>query len=288
MNVGELFVFLVIIIFGTFSIEQDIRHRKVENTLNLFFFTISFIIFIFATPRLIWSDFLTLVMMVLLSYYLYKKDIWGGADGKIFISLSFLLITIQGYLTLVNYVINLIIFYAFSMIIISFLMTSIKNKKAVLKKIDYKKHMFLVLVVFTLTSTLFRFIPKSLNQDISNMILVATFISLLFILSKSKKFFDKFSENIKIVIIGTLFFILVFFSHEAFLKYFFPFLFLKVFIDYSSKITSKIKSKTGDYATPFTTYLFIVALFTVLLTQAVVVILVKFIAFHLDFFKIIL
>lgn len=275
MNSGELFIFLVIMIFGTYSIQQDIKDRKVDNFLNLFLFIVSFIIFIFATPKLLFEDFLTLILVILISYYIYYKHIWGGADGKIFISICFMLTTINGYSSIINYLINLIIFYTLTLIILSILKTSIKDKKKVLLNIEYKKDIFITLLVFVLTSFVFPLIPKSLNSNISLLILISTFMFLFIFISKFKKFFDKFDEDSKIIIDICLFAILVLFSHKVFLNYFFPILFLKLFIEYSSKITEKIKNKNQEYNSPFTIYLFIVALFSILLSENVVLILLK-------------
>lgn len=280
MNPNELFIFLIVLIFSTFSIQQDIKHRKVENSLTLFLFFISVIIFIFATPNLLLLDFFFLAISTIISYYIYKKDTWGGADGKIFISISFLLVSIQGYLGILNYTINLIIFYSFTMIIVSILKTSIKDKIKIIKIIDYKTNIFGIIIVFILISTLFKFIPKSLNPDINTLILFASFIFLMTISSKTKKYLNKFNENNKTLIIMFLFAILVIISNNQFLNYFFPLLFFKLFLEYSSKIVTKIKSKNNEYHSPFTTYLFLVALFTILLTESVLVIIVKFISYY--------
>lgn len=278
MDSQTLMIFLSILIFGTYSITQDIKERKISNMLNLFLFFISSTFFITSIFKITIFDFIFIFGFIFLTYYMYKKDFWGAADGKVFISLILMISVVSGFNGIVYYVTNLIIFYSIGSIVLSLIRTSLKDKKKVLLGLNYKLHIFIVSSIFIISSLVLTKLPHSFNPMISVTIMLMTFIVLFFIISKLKKWFNKFENHKKNYLNIFLFLILIITSDINFLKYFFPILLLKISIDYVSSITKYIKHKKKDiYYSPFSIYLFLVALFTLLLNNAVVVIIVEFI-----------
>lgn len=260
-----LLSFLVIVLpYATISIFQDIKIRKVNNWINLSFLYISFLSFIFFLSEYNIFDYLILIIVSYLAYFSYKKNIWGGADGKIFISLTLLILAFGNKYFYLDFIVNLAVLYSLTIIILVIFKTSIKQKIKIVKKIDYGFYIFQMLIIYiVIKSFLYELVPR-------NSIYFSYFIILVFILVRfSNKYIKLIYSKInklyfKIAINLTLFLFLLVISKNSILKFFFVILAFRIGMEFISEMTNKIKSDKNSYNSPFSIYLFFSSIFTMI------------------------
>lgn len=264
-------IYAALILFGFYCIVQDIESRKVKNELTIAFFILSFIYFLYSIKKLSWIDFIILPISILIIYYIYKKEIWGAADGKILISIMLILIGYGTSEMFLNYILNLFVFYSIGIILVSFILVSVTEKKEIIKKIDFVEHVFLILFIFIIL----RFASKFFLQN-QNMLYLIAFLLFLIIIMKYvykylKLIYSKLDENSRLVIIFTV-------SCGLFLLYFTLFLIsfiilfiIKVSLDFIFK-SIEVLNDEKNYQSPFSAYLFIAAIFTLFIAQNIIII----------------
>ena len=277
MEYRLIFSLILISIFGVFAIKEDIIRRKVSNELNLFFLIISVVIFLSTFKVHSNFDYIYIFIILILSYFLYHFELWGGADGKIFISLNLIIVSFFGQELTINYILNIFIFYSIIITFLSIFKTSSKTKIKVLKKIDYGRNSFLLLCIFSLISIL----NYSFTVEPGNFIHIAIIFSLTLILLKLltpliKKTYNKFNFNLKIFFNVILFIILTIISREIFIYYFLSIISFKIFLEYVSESISMIKVDGEKYNSPFSIYLFFSAIFTLIIKTSILKILILF------------
>ncbi len=265
---------ILICIFGFVSVVEDVRRRKVDNRITFSFVLISFAVFLFSTFNLIWMDYIVLFLMMGLGFFIYHKKIWGAADGKLLIALSLLLIASLGAAGALSMLLNIVVFYSLTIIVLVLAKTSAKDKMKIIRSLDYKLSMFLVLIVFALLSIVFYFFSPDVTFSFYVLTIVGVFLLVGAFQKIGKKLYKKMDEDVKFIMIVALFGIFFMFSKIVFLVYFCVFLFFKLFIIFVSNLTQKIKVGGKAYNSPFSLYLFFAALFTLLAHKSVVQIVV--------------
>jgi len=277
MNSNIIIYLTILIIFSWFSIKQDILNRKISNKLQIFFFLISIFLFIINFKFLIIENIIILFLIPIISFFLYKYNFWGAADGKLYITLSIFLLSIYNYTSIVNFSLNIFIFFSIGIIFLSIFKTSIKSKMQVIKKFNYKKKIFLLLIIFTLISIFYKIFFEKDFSFTNLIIFFASLILFIGLISHSlEKYFNKIDEELIFFINIILFLLLFLFSKLIFIKYFIFVLSFKLFLDFISKSTDNIKIKHKLYTSPFSIYIFISAIFTLITNSNVLVILIKF------------
>ena len=264
-------IYSSLILFGFYAIVQDIESRKVRNELTITFFILSFLYFIYSIKKLGWTDFLVILISVFVIYYIYKKEIWGAADGKIIISIMLILTAYGKSELFLNYVLNLIVFYSIGIIIVSFIYVSIKEKKEIIKKMDFVELVFLILFIFIIL----RIATKFFMQSQSLLYLVAFILFLIIILKYVYKylklFYSKIDENTRIVIIFTLFSALFLIYFVSFLISFIILFIIKASLDFIFK-SIEVLNDEKKYQSPFSAYLFIAAIFSLFIAKNIIAI----------------
>lgn len=258
----------IVLPFAIISIWQDIKTRKVKNIVNLSFLYISIALFIFFLKEFneIWY-WLALVISIGLSYWFYYKEYWGGADGKIFISLTLLILSFGNYVFYLHWILNLMIIYIVSIVLLILFKTSLKQKIRVLKYTDYNIYFFQILLIFIFLKPIIKNVIFS-DPLFSVLFLIGIILGFRYLTPYLRKHFDKFSLFKKISLNVILFLILVGISylHLEVIVYFFLILLFRIFADYISGMTLFLKDKNGErYYSPFSVYLFISAILTMII-----------------------
>lgn len=262
-----LISFLAIVIpFAIISIWQDIKIRKVKNYVNISFFYISFLVFIFFLREYDFWFYLCLLFSFLISYWFFKKDYWGGADGKIFISLTLLVLALGNYFFYIDWILNLLLIYVISIILIVLFKTKLKSKIEVFKNIDFTIYFFQILLIFIFLKNVLKSVVF-VDPIYSLLFLILVFVGFKFLTPVLKKYFEGFSfkKKLSLNIILFIIFIGMSYYHLIVILYFFLILFFRISSDFISSMTELLKDKKGDkYYSPFSIYLFISAIFTMI------------------------
>lgn len=295
-------ILLFILVFGSYIIYSDIISRKISNKINLifFFFSILFLIYnIVNIQTLSLIDFIMIPIFIFLAFFLHYKKIWGAADGKLFISISCLLTAFSNYVLVFNFLLNLMLFYVISITILVLFKTKLKYKLQVLKQIDYEKHFFLIVVIFSIISLIYGIIPNTGNI---NILLLISFLIFLIIFLFAKYITNKYTiidREIRYFLSVILFLSLLLFLKVKFVYYFIPIFIFKISLDFiskstrfigkknklkfnynrkhSNKITKKLENKKDIiYNSPFTVYLILVAFFTMIYGTNLIIIVVHY------------
>jgi len=278
-----ILVFLFILIYSITSIYQDIKLRKVKNIVNLSFLFFCFLFFIFYFKNLDIFDYSVIFITLVVSYFIYVKDLWGAADGKIFIGLILVFISTFGLEIFLDYVVNLFLIYSFTIIIISQIKTSKKNKSLVLKnKIKYDEILFVLILSFIIISIVYSFINPTNLGNYFLLLIFGIFVLIYFLTNFAKKYYRNILKNEKITLNILFGFLLIFlnFNNFSFLFYFILIYFFRIFVEYISELSDKIiHNKRKKYQSPFMIYLFLVALITIIIQKNIILIIFEFFKF---------
>lgn len=270
-------IFLSIILpFAVISIYFDIKTRKIRNWINLSFLYVSILVLSFFSTQMDLIGYLTLIIAISLGYYLYSIDLWAGADGKIFIALSILVIILGSKSLFLDFMLNLALFYTIGIVILILFKTKIKHKFVVLKNINYGLHIFLLLIIFLIIKDfIYKYI--STNSNYNTLFIFATYFLLIYITPKIVKFYSKMNKYLSLSINLILFVLLYYFSSSKIFYYFFIILGFRIFLEFVSNMTILLRTKDKkQYYSPFSLYLFFAAVFTMVIQNNIVLIILKF------------
>lgn len=263
MNYYMIGFLLVVLPFAFISILQDVKTRKISNVITISFLYISILIFVFFLMLYNVYDYLILIFSFAIGYYFYKKGYWGGADGKIFIALTLLLLALGNEYFYLDFLLNLIIFYSVVMIILVVFRTSFKTKKKLFKKIDYGLILFHLLIIFIfIKSLLMKFVSK--DSVYYSYFILFIFIFVLMTANLIKKLYLKFNKEVKIFSLLLLGAIFISFLAFNLIFYFFIVFIFRVLLVFISEMSTHIKTKTDIYQSPFSVYLFFSAIITMI------------------------
>lgn len=267
---------LLVLPYSYFSIKSDLKSRKISNIITLSFLYISFVVFIFFLKEYDFNYLLALIFTIVISYFFFKKDIWGGADGKIFISLTFLILALGHILFYLDFVVNLLIFYSISIILIVIFKTNLKQKITIIKNTDYHIFVFQILLAFIFLKNILRFV---MFKDVisQQLFLVSVVVGFIYLTPYLRDYFHNFSlrKKISLNIILFIIFVGMSYNHLISLVYFIFILFFRISLDIISNLTLFLKDKKGEkYYSPFSVYLFISAIFTMVFQKNIVDIIV--------------
>ena len=277
---------LITLPYSIISIKSDIKTRKVPNIVNLSFFIISFLVFFFFIKDYDFLYYLCLLVSIGIGYFLYYKSYWGGADGKIFIALTMLILALGNYVFYLNWIVNLLLIYSISIIFIVLFKTKTKDKIKALKEMDYNIYVFQMLLVFI-------FLKNILNTFVFKSKLLSMFFLLVVVLCFGylnpliKKYYTNFSFKKKTSLNIILFIIFIgmsVFTHTI-IFYFFGILIFRILVDYISNMTLFLKDKKDEkYYSPFTIYLFTSAILTMIVNNNIVEIAINIFKFVFNLF----
>ncbi len=265
----------IIILFSILCIFYDIKNRKIPNLIIFFLFFISIIFLILNIKNLNIANVLSIFLSIIISFFLYFTKIWGAADGKILISLSIIFNSLYEYTIFLNFVLNLLMFYSISIIILNFAYTKNKDKIKVIKKINYLEELFLLNILFSIFALIFYFLEIDPSKNIFFYIIL--FLIIVGIINPIfKKIFKKIELNSQIVINLIFLGLLILYSQKLFLLFFIITYFIRIFINFISKNTQNLKFRKETYSSPFTVYIFLSAIFTIISLKSIIEIIVKF------------
>ncbi len=271
-----LFV-LFLLPFSIIGIIQDIRYRKIKNWVSLTFLYLCVLVFAFHVTIFDIPDFITLIIAILGGFYFYKKELWGGGDGKVFMAMAFLLISYAGALIFIHYLINLIVFYTIAILFLIFFITTKKAKKRNFKEINLGFHLFSLLFIFIFVKNIIAYISFE-----SALYHLAFIIFVLFLVSVFNPYLKTFyygfeDKRLRIALNTSLILIFLFFSYNyiAAFIYFALILTFRISLDFTVKMTKHIKSKEEFYQSPFLIYLFLSAIFTLLSNNNIISIIIN-------------
>ncbi|MCA9486566.1 MAG: hypothetical protein KC548_02855 [Nanoarchaeota archaeon] len=268
----KVIVLFLIFLFALLVLPQDFRKRKVGNVSVGSFAFLSFLFFLSYNLKLFlmksYFTFLFSLMLILLvfffSFLLYKKKIWGAADGKLFIAFSFLLLPFEE--TFFNFCFNLLGLYSLMLIFFSNVVTSSSTKKKVLFHLPYLEYYFtsalLLLIILPL---------KFFNLPLNVYPLLPFFFFLflnIFLSLPVKKLYAYLGQKLSLSLSLLLTFFFCF--HLLFLFFLIFLFFVKLFLEYHLELILKKDEKTKQ-TTPFTVYLFAAALLSLLFPENLLV-----------------
>ena len=178
-----------------------------------------------------------------------------------------------------RWVINLLFFYSIVISLLSILGTDQKLKKKIFFRLDHLDSAVLILIIFLFIDIL----SMVYTVDSSSLMAMVTFFIVLFLfLYKMKKFLKKQFKNV-FVDTKLMFFAILFmwnFLYSGMIWFIITFIVifcLKTFISFVSKLSIYIREDHGgNYDSPFSLYLFLTAIFTVITNKSFVEILVLF------------
>jgi len=270
-------IFLLIVIYGFFSIKQDIETRKVSNEITISLFIFSLFIFLFFIKNVDLVGYISIISIILICYFLYNKDILGAADGKVLISLSLIFISYLSLDIFLYFIINLFLIYLLLITFLTQIKTSLDMKKKVFNKIDYGEIFFTLIFSFILVTIIYSLIGIEFALNNLFIVLISVF-ALMFILSNFvKKYYLKLDMEIKVFLNIFLFLFFLLLNNFFFQYYFIVIYFLKIIMEYVSELSSKIDHmKKIKYESPFMIYLFLVAIITLISQENILIILIKF------------
>ena len=278
-DIQQILLLVILVIFAFFSIKQDLIERKVSNHITISLFGFSFFYFVLNSTHLVWIDYIMIFSGFLLSYIIYYKNVWGAADGKIFLALMLLLVAFSESGMFLRWIMNLVFFYSVVISILSVLGTDKKLKKKVFYKLDHLDSAIVILIIFMLI----HFLGMVYTVDSSSLFAMMMFFVVIFaFLYKMKKFLRRHFKNMFIDVKFMIFALIFMWNFLYFGMFWFVFSFVLVFclktlISFISKLSTYIRAdKGGNYDSPFSLYLFLTAIFTIITNKSFVEILVLF------------
>lgn len=275
----DYYLILIVFIFfsiGFFSVVSDIKRRKVSNVFSFGVILIGLGVFLFGIFFNEYSvyHYLGLLLVFGLAYGFYIYDVWGAADGKIFIGVSFLLLFYGGILLILEFLINLVVFYSFVIVILSFIFTNFKDKINFFVKFNYAMDGFILLVVFSVTYLLGFFFNAYDNFVLLTLFFGVVLVIVHFLQKYVKRFYRKISSDIVSILAFILFVYLIFIGGEIFILYFVVVYIIKMFVKMISQLSGDIRVKDGAYNSPFSIYLYGSAIFSAIAMNNIISILV--------------
>lgn len=277
-DVLQILLIVILSIFAFFSIKQDFYERKVSNYITFSLFLFSFVFFVINSSSLVWIDYIVVFSSFLISFFIYYKKVWGAADGKIFLAIMLILVSFSDSSMFLRWVMNLVFFYAIVISLLSLIWTNKKVKKKIFYKLEHLDSAVLILIIFLFIDIL----SLVYTVDSNSLFAMVMFFAVLFaFLYRMKKFLKKNFTNmfidIKLMIFAILFMWNFLYSGmHWFIISFIVIYFIKSFISFISKLSDKIKIDGEDYDSPFSLYLFLTAIFTIVTNKSFVEILVLF------------
>lgn len=263
MDYGTLLVLTLFFILGILSTIQDIRERKVSNSISFSLLGIALIFFLFNLRNFTDFDFLFLAVGILLSYLLYHHSLWGAADGKIFLAITLLLLAYSGYIFYLIYILVLLISYSLSISALSLWTTKMKDKKDIIRRIAFFEELIILEVFFIVLLFVTYFVELK-----ANLYIFIGFLVLMYLLG------DLFGDSLRKLMRniprkGTyalcLILVIPLITNPT-LLFFFPIAYgVKIYIILISRLSDKIEGKKGKYYSPFTLYLFLSLLISLFL-----------------------
>jgi Flp pilus assembly protein protease CpaA len=278
-EIQQILLLVILGIFAVFSIKQDLLERKVSNHITVSLFSFSFIYFVLNSSHLVWIDYIMVFSAFILSFITYYKGVWGAADGKIFLAIMLLLVGFSDSGMFLRWIMNLLFFYSIVISLLSILGTDKKLKKKIFFKLDHLDSAILILFIFLFIDVL----SLIYTVDSSSLMAMVMFFAVLFaFLYKMKKFLRKQFKNV-FVDTKLMFFAILFmwnFLYSGMFWFILTFIVvfsLKSFISFVSKLSTYIREDHGgNYDSPFSLYLFLTAIFTIITNKSFVEILVLF------------
>ncbi len=276
MDYFDVFKLVLLGFFGILCIIEDCKNRKVSNYIVFLFMALGLVIFVisFILSSFNYFFILGLILSLLFSFTLYYFKLWGAADGKIFLSISLILMTFGHLEILLEYIVNLVFLYSITMVVLTQLKTSFKVKWSALKKIDFFQEMFLLFCIFTLSYLIS--LVFNLERDI--LAIFTYFIVVMIIMNFYIKYLKKFYKNTDLNLIAvfgfSMFVFLLFLGGWIFLIVFFIIFLIKYFIKYISNLSNRIYVNKKQYYSPFTVYLFFCSFLTIFIQASIINVLV--------------
>ena len=279
MDYYSYIVLITLVVFGAVSIKQDVYKRKVSNYITFPFLILSFLFFLFMINTLVWIDFIFIFLLFGLAYFLYHKGLWGAADGKIFVALILFLLSLGHSEMSLRFIINMFLFYAFTMFFVVLIRTKRKDKIRLLKKFDFVDTILLILLIFVFIRGLLFFFDIT---QLDVFLLLIVFVALILAIDHLRKFISPYlidlHDDIKYMFIAILFVLLFFYGGGfGFIIIFALIVLIKTSISIMSSLSSKVKIGRKKYESPFTIYLFFGAVFTVVTNSSFIEILIRLI-----------
>lgn len=277
-DIQQIFLIVILAFFAFFSIKQDLVERKVSNKITFSLFIFSFIYFVINSYHLVWIDYIIVFSSFLISFFVYYKKVWGAADGKIFLAIMLILVSFSDSSMFLRWVMNLMFFYAIVISLLSMIWTDRKIKEKIFFKLEHLDSAIVILIIFLLIDVL----GLIYTVDSNSLFAMVVFFTVLFaFLYKMKKFLRKNFKNMfvdtKLMILAILFMWNFLYGGMYWFILSFAFIyFIKTFISFISDLSGHIKVEGGDYDSPFSLYLFLTAIFTVITNKSFVEILVLF------------
>jgi len=221
-------------------------------------------------------NLIILLFVIITTFVIYSYKICGAADGKIFIGFSLLFLSLNNENGLLNYSLNTIILYTITMLAFSLLVTNVKSKKKVLRKIRYVEHFFFTVSVFLIGFLIYLYVYNKTNYYITTAISILLFVMILLTKNKIKNFLRK--QNKKLLYIINILMVLIFLiiSNNKVINYLILALIAKILIEFISKLTLEIKEGKKTYESPFAIYLVFGALLTLIIKTNFFLIVAKF------------
>ncbi len=277
MEYNFFLILFILLIFAVISIKADIKTRKVPNIITFSFILISFILFTLRINYLSYIDLIILLATLLVSYYIYKKEIWGAADGKILIGIFLLLTAFKDSTLFLEFILNLFIIYLISILILILIHTSKKDKMKKIKSINYNKLIFMTLLIILIFKavfflTLFFISEENINTYINLLLFISVLALIISLSNVINKLLEKITNKVKLTLNISIFILLFLLGgYFNFVILFIAVFIIKFIIDLVSDLAPKIKSKIkGNYNSPFTLYLFSSAIITIFIQKAII------------------
>ncbi len=267
----EVLFLAVVLIYALVMSYQDIRFRKIKNNLTYSLLLLSSLLFIYS-QFVVFSivNIITLAMMVLVSFYVFHKKILGAADGKIIIGISMILLSLN-VLYLFDFIINTIILYVFTLLMLIITKTSLSSKITTFREQNYLLICFQTLLTLSILALFSRFI--GFDQFDIMFTLTLFLIVLITIAPLGKKLFKKLDENSQIVISFILFCYAFYDLFSLFLTSFIYLFTIKSLIQIIPNLSEKIQYKRGHTSFPLIPVLFLSLIVVILLQKNLVLVL---------------
>ena len=275
----QILIIVILGLFAYFSIRQDLLERKVSNHITISLFIFSFVYFVINSAHLVWIDYIMVFSGFLVSFLTYYKGVWGAADGKIFLAIMLVLVAFSESGMFLRFIMNLFFFYSIVISILSIVGTPKHIKSIIFKKLDHLDSGILILIIFLLIDILGIFYTVDTS---SLMAMIVFFIVVFAFLYRMKKYLRKQFKNVFVDTKMMFFAVLLMwnFLYAGMFWFLISFVLifgLKTFISFISKLSGYIKTEHGgQYDSPFTLYLFLTAIFTIITNKSFVEILVLF------------
>jgi len=277
MDYVLLGLIFVLSVFSYFCIKQDLIERKVSNKLSFSLFAFAFVFFIVMSGTLFWIDFIILFVSFLFAYFVYKKEFWGAADGKLFIGIMIILMSYGHSEMFLRWILNIFFFYSIVIVLMSFVGTTRKQKKSILKEMDYIDASLVILIIFFAMDILLMVYMID-ESDVYGTIFF--FFVLIFFVDKVRKYlrkhFKKMFHDVKLMVFAILAMWMFLYSGGIWFLLSFGFVFfIRVLVEFVTDLSGSIKKKNGEtYHSPFSLYLFLTAIFTLITNKSFIEILV--------------